>query len=61
MFSFLGQWKQWQQKYYNIFSISFKQNKKRLLLLIFENTCDRVCKTEMATEYREKGIRCFKN
>ena len=29
-----------------------------------ENTGDRtfsVCQTKMPTEYREKGIRCFKN
>ena len=41
-----------------------KQNKKRLLLLILENTGDRVfsaSKTKMPTEYREKCIRCFKN
>ena len=54
--------KQW--KYYKIFSISFKLNKKSLLLLIPENTGDRVFsmrKTEMPTEYTEKGIKCFKN
>ena len=40
------------------------QNKKGLLLLIPENTGDRaftVYKTKMPTQYREKGIRCFKN
>ena len=42
--------------------MSFK--KKRLLLLITENTSDRVFsvrKTKMPTKYREKDIRCFKN
>ena len=44
--------------------MSFKQNKKRLLLLIPENTSDKAFskgKTRIPTEYREKGIRCFKN
>ena len=53
-----------QQKYYNIFSIWFRENKKRLLLLILRNIGDRVfsaSKTKMPTGYREKGIRCFKN
>ena len=53
-----------QQKHYDIFSISFKQNKKMLLLLISENTGARalsVRKTKMPAEYRRKGIRCFKN
>ena len=52
-----------QQKYY-IFSISFKQNKRRLLLLIPENTSDRAFskgKTKIPIDYREKGITCFKN
>ena len=34
------------------------------MLLIPENIADRVlsvCKTKIPTEYREKGIRCFKN
>ena len=51
-------------KYYNIFSKSFRKNKKRLLLLMPGNTGDKkfsVCKFKMPTEYREKGIRCFKN
>ena len=56
--------KQTWQKYY-IFTISFKQNKERLLLLIPENMgityVFNVHKTKMLTEYREKGIRCFKN
>ena len=46
-----------------MFFISFKQNKKRLLL-IPENTGEKafsVHKTRMPTEYREKCIRCFKN
>ena len=41
-----------------------KPKKKNLLLLIPENRGDRVlsvCKTKIPTEYREKGIRCFKN
>ena len=57
-------YKQTWQKYYNIFSISFKQNKKRSLLLIPENKGDRmfiVPKTKMLNEYRGKGIRYFKN
>ena len=52
-----------QQKYYDIFFISLKQNKERLLL-IPENIGDTVfivCKTKIPTEYREKGIRCFQN
>ena len=52
-----------QQKDY-IFFISFKQNKKALLLTIPENTGDRMFsarKTKIPTEYRAKGIRCFKN
>ena len=35
-----------------------------LLLLIPEYTADRMfklCKTRITTEYREKGVRCFKN
>ena len=57
--------KTWQ-KYYNIFSVSFKQNKKRLLLslLIPQNKGDRVfivLKTKMLSEYRGKGIKYFKN
>ena len=35
-----------------------------LLLLIPENTCDRVFsvrKTKIPSEYREKDARCFKN
>ena len=46
------------------FFISFKKNKKRLLLLIPENTIDRAFsarKSKMPTEYREKGIKRFKN
>ena len=38
--------------------------KKEKSLLIPENIGDRVlgiCKTKVPTEYREKGIRCFKN
>ena len=41
-----------------------KLKKEKLLLLIPENMGDRVlsaCKTKIPTEYREKGIRCFKN
>ena len=41
-----------------------KTEKEKLLLLIHENIGDRVLsvfKTKMPTEYREKGIRCFKN
>ena len=41
-----------------------KPKKEKLLLLIPENIGDRVlsvCKTKISTEYREKGIRCFKN
>ena len=41
-----------------------KPKKKKLLLLMFENLGDRVlsvCKTKIPTEYREKGIKCFKN
>ena len=41
-----------------------KLKKKKLLLLIPEKMGDRVlstCKTKIPTEYREKGIRCFKN
>ena len=41
-----------------------KPKKEKLLLLIPENRGDRVlsvCKTKIPTEYREKGIRCFKN
>ena len=44
--------------------MSFKQNNKRLLLLIPENTGDRVWsvrKTKMTTEYGEKDVRYFKN
>ena len=55
-------YKQTWQKYYNIFSISFKQNKKRLLLLIPENIGDRVFivpKTKMITEYKRKRYKVF--
>ena len=41
-----------------------KPGKEKLSLLIPENIGDRVlsvCKTQIPTEYREKGIRCFKN
>ena len=41
-----------------------KPKKEKLLLLIREDIGDRVlsvCKTKIPTEYREKGIRCFKN
>ena len=41
-----------------------KPKKEKLLLLIPENIGDRVlsvCKTKIATEYRENGVRCFKN
>ena len=41
-----------------------KLKNKKLLLLTSENIGDRVlsvCKTKIPTEYREKGIRCFKN
>ena len=41
-----------------------KPKKEKLLLLIPENIGDRVlsvCKTKILTEYREKGVRCFKN
>ena len=41
-----------------------KPKKEKLLLLIPENTGDRVLsvfKTKMPTEYREKGISSFKN
>ena len=41
-----------------------KPKKRKLLLLIPENRSDgvlSVCKTKIPTEYREKGIRCFKN
>ena len=41
-----------------------KPKKEKLLLLIPENIGDRVlsvCKTKISTEYREKGVRCFKN
>ena len=40
------------------------KKEKFLLLLILENIGDSVlsvCKTKILTEYREKGIRCFKN
>ena len=53
-----------EKKYCSIFSMSFKQNKKRLLLLIPQNKGDRVfivLKTKMLTKYRGKGIRYFKN
>ena len=54
-----------QQKFYNIFFISLKQNKKWLLLLIPENIGDRVFidrKTKIPTVYREKGInKVFQN
>ena len=42
-----------------ILNIYFKQNKKRLLLLIPENTADRVFivrKTKMLTEYKRKEV-----
>ena len=41
-----------------------RPKKEKLLLLIPENIGDSVlsvCKTKITTEYREKGIRCFKN
>ena len=41
-----------------------KAKKDMLLLLIPENTSDRVLsvhKTKIPTEYRKKDIRCFKN
>ena len=41
-----------------------KPKKEKLLFLIPENIGDRVlsvCKTKIPTEYREIGIRCFKN
>ena len=41
-----------------------RPKKEKLLLLIPENISDSVlsvCKTKITTEYREKGIRCFKN
>ena len=41
-----------------------KPKKENLLLLIPGNIDDRVLsvyKTKIPTEYREKGIRCFKN
>ena len=41
-----------------------KPKKENLLLLIPGNIDDRVLsvyKTKIQTEYREKGIRCFKN
>ena len=44
--------------------LELSQKKGKLLLLIPENIGDRVlsvCKTKISTEYREKGIRCFKN
>ena len=46
------------------FFISFKQNKKKVAVIIPENTGHRVFsvrKTKVPTEYREKGIRYFKN
>ena len=49
------------QKYY-IFSVSFKQNKKRLLLLIPENIGDGVFivrQTKMLTEYKRKRYKVF--
>ena len=42
-----------------ILNIYFKQNKKRLLLLIPENTADTVFivrKTKMLTEYKRKKV-----
>ena len=45
-----------------ILNIYFKQNKKRLLLLIPENTADTVFivrKTKMLTESREKRYKVF--
>ena len=44
--------------------LELSQKKGKLLLLIPENIGDRVlsvCKTKIATEYRENGVRCFKN
>ena len=44
------------QKYYSIFTVSFKPKKERLLLLIPENTSDGVfcvCKTKIPTGHRE--------
>ena len=56
-------YKQTWQKYYNIFSISFKQNKKRSLLLIPENKGDRtfiVPKTKMLKDIsRIKYFKCI--
>ena len=43
---------------------SLEKPKKEKLLLIAEKIGDRVlsvCETKIPTEYREKGIRCFKN
>ena len=57
-------YKQTWQKYYNIFSVSFKQNKKSLLLLIPENIGDRLLlcvKLKCYLNLRKKVIRCFKN
>lgn len=48
--------------HYINFFISFKK-KRLLLLLITENTSDRVFsarKTKTPAEYREKDLRCFK-
>ena len=59
---FLKLYKQTWQKYYNILSTSFKQNKKRLLLLIPENIGDRlfiVPKTNMLTESKRKRYKVF--
>ena len=55
-------YKQTWQKYYNIFSVSFKQNKKSLLLLIPENIGDRlfiVCETKMLPEFKKKSYKVF--
>ena len=41
-----------------------KPKKEKFLMVTPENIGDRVlsvCKTKIPTEYREKGIRCFKN
>ena len=43
---------------------SLEKPKKEKQLLIAEKIGDRVlsvCETKIPTEYREKGIRCFKN
>ena len=62
IFFFKKLYKQTLQKYYNIFSMSFKQNQKRFLFLIPENIGDRVFivhKTKMLTEYIRKRYKVF--